>query len=44
MNKTRKNKCKIFLATSSTKHDPGLDRLVKSAKVHGFTPTVLGTH
>ena len=44
MNKTRKSKCKIFLATSSTKHDPGLDRLVKSAKVHGFTPSVLGMH
>ena len=44
MNKTRKNKCSIFLATVSTKNDSGLDRLIKSAKTHGFKPSVLGMH
>lgn len=44
MNKTRKNKCKIFLVTISTKHNSALDRLINSAEAHGFTPTVLGMH
>jgi hypothetical protein len=44
MNKTRKDKCKIFLMTISTKHNPALDRLINSAKTHGFNPSVLGMH
>lgn len=46
MNKTRKNnnKCKIFLATVSTKQHPNLERWKKSAIIHGFNPTILGLH
>ena len=42
MNKTRKNKCNFFLVTTSTTHNPGLDRFIKSAKTHGYKPSVLG--
>jgi len=44
MNKTRKNKCKIFLATVSTKQHPNLERWKKSALKHGFSPKILGLH
>jgi hypothetical protein len=44
MNRTRKNKCKIFLATVSTKQHPNLERFIKSAKKHGFNPKILGLH
>lgn len=44
MNKTRKNKCKIFLVTVSTKQHPSLERWKKSALKHGFNPKVLGLH
>ena len=44
MNKTRKNKCKIFLATVSTKQHPNLERWKKSAITHGFNPIILGLH
>lgn len=44
MNKTRKNKCKIFLVTVSTKQHPNLERWKKSAITHGFNPKILGLH
>uniref|UniRef100_A0A6C0D8E3 PLOD1-3-like GT domain-containing protein n=1 Tax=viral metagenome TaxID=1070528 RepID=A0A6C0D8E3_9ZZZZ len=42
MNKTRKNKCKIFLMTVSTKEHPNLKRWRKSAITHGFKPKIFG--
>ena len=44
MNKTRKNKCKIFLMTVSTKQHPNLERWKKSALTHGFSPKIFGLH
>jgi len=42
--KTKKNKCKIFLMTVSTKNHKNLERWKKSAEINGFTPTILGLH
>lgn len=39
---TRKNKCKIFLMTVSTKQHPNLEQWKKSAEAHGYNPTILG--
>jgi len=44
MNKTRKNKCKIFLATVSTKQHKNLERFIDAAKKHGFNPKIFGLH
>lgn len=44
MSSTRKKKCKIFLVTVSTKEHSNLDRFIKSAKVHGFSPKIRGLH
>jgi hypothetical protein len=44
MNKTRKNKCKIFLVTVSTKQHINLERWKESAEIHGFKPIILGLH
>lgn len=44
MNRTRKNKCKIFLVTVSTKQHPNLERWKKSALINGFNPKILGAH
>ena len=44
MTTTRKNKCKIFLMTVSTKKHPNLERWKEYAETHGFNPTIVGLH